>query len=529
MDNGLIETKLFRFNIKSTCLIAFLVSMVSVALYGAKVKRKSLRFVSATLIAGLSINAQADPYEPGGAAKARLISIGYNQPVRDPVRTGSEAIVEYIQQHSSSFDIDDDGDVTALTDGLLLLRYLFGFTGQTLTEGAVSSTANRIAAANIEAYIGEQFDTIDLDGNGTVGALTDGLLLLRHLFGFSGSTLIEGAIGRDNSAEFVGSLDIPEGIKERFDKAQANISSVLGSYPNYIYVAYNRNGTEADAQPVFDRLTEVEFWGEGEEAIQQLIDRQSCLGGSNPGGYRTAETTPYSICIENLAFIENPWGATPPRSYSSLWLHYAHEYFHHYQRVHSLDRGLDFQQDQDNPETTVQAARWWIEGAAVAFQNAWFKANWSDLPMLQGKTWDEISSNIASVSDAWTYKTVRRAVQGAPGQTADGCASGWNISAEDDRYDGASTCVWGAMMAVPFMASKSSYKTVWIDIPQDYYDLGFWGAVEKHLGMTKQEFFDAYNEFLRSGDPEDNPPPGWAPPEGDVSLYADFWSIVPES
>ena len=84
-------------------------------------------------------------------------------------------------------------------------------------------------------------------------------------------------------------------------------------------------------------------------------------------------------------------------------------------------------------------------------------------------------------------------------------------------------------MAVPFMASKSSYKTVWIDIPQDYYDLGFWGAVEKHLGMTKQEFFDAYNEFLRSGDPEDNPPSGWAPPEGDVSLYADFWSIVPES
>jgi len=149
--------------------------------------------------------------------------------------------------------------------------------------------------------------------------------------------------------------------------------------------------------------------------------------------------------------------------------------------------------------------------------------------MLQGKTWDEISSNIASVSDAWTYKTVRRAVQGAPGQTADGCASGWNISAEDDRYDGASTCVWGAMMAVPFMASKSSYKTVWIDIPQDYYDLGFWGAVEKHLGMTKQEFFDAYNEFLRSGDPEDNPPSGWAPPEGDVYLYADFWSIVPES
>ena len=38
-----------------------------------------------------------------------------------------------------------------------------------------------------------------------------------------------------------------------------------------------------------------------------------------------------------------------------------------------------------------------------------------------------------------------------------------------------------------------AYKTVWIDIPQDYYELGWWGAFEKHVGLTKQEFFDEYN------------------------------------
>ena len=37
-----------------------------------------------------------------------------------------------------TFDIDDDGELDALTDGLLILRHLFGFSGSTLTEGAVA-------------------------------------------------------------------------------------------------------------------------------------------------------------------------------------------------------------------------------------------------------------------------------------------------------------------------------------------------------------------------------------------------------
>ena len=47
--------------------------------------------------------------------------------------------------------------------------------------------------------------------------------------------------------------------------------------------------------------------------------------------------------------------------------------------------------------------------------------------------------------------------------------------------------------------------------------------------MTKQEFYDSYNQFLRTGDPDDEPPDGWAPLEGPLSQYADFLKIVPES
>ena len=65
----------------------------------------------------------------------------------------------------------------------------------------------------------------------------------------------------------------------------------------------------------------------------------------------------------------------------------------------------------------------------------------------------------------------------------------------------------------------------YFDIPQDYYDLGFWGSFEKHVGMTKQEFYDSYNNFLRSGKPDDEPPAGWARPEGPIVEYADFLGI----
>jgi hypothetical protein len=36
---------------------------------------------------------------------------------------------------------------------------------------------------------------LDVDGNGTADALTDGILILRFLFGFGGATLINGAVG----------------------------------------------------------------------------------------------------------------------------------------------------------------------------------------------------------------------------------------------------------------------------------------------------------------------------------------------
>ncbi len=50
-------------------------------------------------------------------------------------------------------DIDGDGATKPLTDGLLVLRYLFGFRGDELMSGAYEASGTRNTASQIEAYI----------------------------------------------------------------------------------------------------------------------------------------------------------------------------------------------------------------------------------------------------------------------------------------------------------------------------------------------------------------------------------------
>jgi hypothetical protein len=53
-----------------------------------------------------------------------------------------------------TLDVDGSGDIQPLTDGLLVLRYEFGFRGSTLVTGAVGPNCSRCDAPSIEAYLG---------------------------------------------------------------------------------------------------------------------------------------------------------------------------------------------------------------------------------------------------------------------------------------------------------------------------------------------------------------------------------------
>jgi hypothetical protein len=98
---------------------------------------------------------------------------------------------------SGSLDIDGNENYDALTDGLLLLRGMFGLDGSALVTGTIAPDAAYTDSVDIESRIATLGDLADIDGNGEIDALTDGLLTLRYLFGLQGDTLINGVVAGD--------------------------------------------------------------------------------------------------------------------------------------------------------------------------------------------------------------------------------------------------------------------------------------------------------------------------------------------
>jgi len=111
----------------------------------------------------------------------------------------------------ASLDIDGDGEAKALTDGLMIIRRLFGFSGNSLSAGAVAASATYTTSAELAARIDAFATGLDIDGDGETKALTDGLMIIRRLFGFSGSSLIAGAVSatatRTESADIAAYID----------------------------------------------------------------------------------------------------------------------------------------------------------------------------------------------------------------------------------------------------------------------------------------------------------------------------------
>ncbi len=115
---------------------------------------------------------------------------------------------EYDTLEYAALDVNQDGIVDALTDGLLVMRYLFGLeTGQPLFSGGLRTSGSARSEEEIIAFLEKLkdgttkqenpglFNVFDLDQNGQLDPLTDGLLMLRAAFGTFSP---EGAIADDS-------------------------------------------------------------------------------------------------------------------------------------------------------------------------------------------------------------------------------------------------------------------------------------------------------------------------------------------
>lgn len=92
-------------------------------------------------------------------------------------------------------DVDNNTAYDPSTDAVLVLRYLFGLTGTALTNDAIGSGAGRFDPVQVRLYLVDIRPMLDIDGNGQVDALTDGLMIMRYLLGLQGAALTGRAVG----------------------------------------------------------------------------------------------------------------------------------------------------------------------------------------------------------------------------------------------------------------------------------------------------------------------------------------------
>jgi VCBS repeat-containing protein len=167
-----------------------------------------------TLASGAILTLDAEGgyvYDPNGKTGSDSFTYTISDGTNEDTATVNITITG--EPGSFTLDIDGNGGADAATDGLLIIRHLFGFQGDVLTEGALAPDATRTDAGEIINLLEENSTTLDIDGNGSADAATDGLLIIRRLFGFQDSVLVEGAVAPNATITDAGQIaDIIDGL-----------------------------------------------------------------------------------------------------------------------------------------------------------------------------------------------------------------------------------------------------------------------------------------------------------------------------
>ena len=164
-----------------------------------------------------------------------------------------------------NLDIDGNGKVEALSDGIMAVRYMFGaaFTGNALIDEAISPNATR-NLTEIQSHLQEGVDNLylDIDGNGKVEALSDGIMAVRYMFGsaFPDDALIDGAIS-PNATRNLQEIESHLGALTNLDANSGSptvslevIDGDLGEENNPGQLSFNRTGPTDEPLTVFYTL-----------------------------------------------------------------------------------------------------------------------------------------------------------------------------------------------------------------------------------------------------------------------------------
>ncbi len=328
-----------------------------------------------------------------------------------------------------------------------------------------------------------------------------------------------------------------ETIPEDFIAQHAQIHDLLvdtvGGYDRYVHIVYNLDDPNTESLRALRELGVMGRGGELVTSIDQVHEIRSCLSAfwafnRHDGRHQ------YSFCVNPNPLVPTPgepeWAVNDRRNHGPVNYRYGifhgwvHEYFHHYQRAHIFDRALAMPDDCCGLNDPVSAPAWWVEGSAIAFPHVFVKEHFDDL------SWSrEHGLTVANSTDTqlggilrFRWEEILRTARREIVYGEDGECRGVGV---DEEYRHTAKCShphWFLMNV--YLAYLASWQTVWVDLLEDMWALGFEGSFVEHVGMTVDEFYESYNAFMRSGDPDDPPPDGFFP-DRPLAELVDFWAV----
>ena len=323
-------------------------------------------------------------------------------------------------------------------------------------------------------------------------------------------------------------------------------------YDRYVHIVYELDGDNEESLRTLAQLgyTLSSCCGEGAPVseIEHVHDQRSCLSGLWAYGAHGGKRQ-YNFCIQPNPLTDPVWefdrSINPDQYWYNVLHGQIHEYFHHYQRAHTLDRDMGMSGDCCGLRNPVEVPPFWSEGAAIVFPDMFLWEKFYELDytkrnnfkrgdaecgtgtaLCHGLSHDGSSAPMVCQGfDTYlcdklvgVYKNVKQGIQENGGQCYLGSRDGVGL----DGVVRQPQCDWA--MSAYYLAYYASHQIMWVDIPRDMWAMGFPAAFQTHVGLTVDEFAESFSNFMNSGSPDDPPPEGFFT-EKPLSELVDFWSL----
>ena len=338
------------------------------------------------------------------------------------------------------------------------------------------------------------------------------------------------------------SVEIPDDLRRYHADVHQKMIAYVGGYDNYVHITYELDGDNNEALAALEQMGYF-YDNDGqpvEPSIQFVFERRACLGGFSPGNKHGGHND-FSFCNQPNPLTDPMWewdrqNFGPDVMMYNIINGWVHEYYHHVQRAHTLGRSNGMPEDCCGGWNHTGSPAWYVEGQAQVFPTLFLRETFDDLevtkdlglegacagdPRLVGNgsdypLWERVAWQ-TNCNMTQKFERASRAIRGEGESERDECEG---FSALEEMRE-TWTCAGHMEILNFYLAYLTSFETLFVDLHEDVWRLGFDGALDLHFGLTKEQLYEDFNQFMI-----DNPsPPEEFFPTQPLTELVDFWSI----